>query len=313
MKTNKLICKKDNDINLNFKKYKNLAIDNFRWDGLPEGLESRYIEEMLFNYGQCFFYKHPLRGIICLPNFDNNMMNIYGEYDNGIVMSANGLVNDIVKYDEGVRIFNNDLKEPTRPYILEYANRMTEVEMSIKMNVHQQKFPYFIKCNRQNELTWKTMYKKIELGDPALFMSDMLDLESISVSPTLSPYVVDKMQTYRYQLENEILTYLGIDNTMEKNSGVSEEETASNNQFINRNIEIQYKNRLMARDLINEMFGLNVDVIRVSDITKDVEVSVDDMESDDIIENDDIIDNSVSNDKTFISWLKTIFNYKGGV
>lgn len=316
-KINKLICKKETETLLNYKKYYNLALDVFRWEGLPEGLESRFIEDQLFNYGQCFFYKHPLRGIICLPCFDTNTMNIYGEFDTGNVMSANGLVNDLVEYKDGVRIFNNDLKEPTRPYIIEYATQMTDVQSSIKMNVHQQKFPYFIKCNRKNQLTWETMYKKIEMGDPAIFMSDMLDLESISVSPTLSPYVVDKLQTYYYQLEGQILTFLGIDNSLEKDSGVSNEETISNNEFIQRNIEIQYKNRLDACKIINEMFPeLNVSVLKVSDIVRDdnVNVEVDENEEEGIIDNEGMKEDAenTSDDKSFIDYLKTLFKFKGG-
>ena len=40
-------------LNLIYNKYKMLSLNMFRWEGLPETVESRHIENSLFNYGLC--------------------------------------------------------------------------------------------------------------------------------------------------------------------------------------------------------------------------------------------------------------------
>ena len=267
---NKTIRKRIHEENRNYKKYMNYALDVFRWEGLPEGMESRFIEKQLYEHGECFFYNNKAMGLVCLPCYDTNQMNIYGEYDTGRVVSANSLINEMVNYKkDGVHIWNNDLREPTKGYIIDYSHKMTQTELAIKMNIHQQKFPYFIACNKKNELTWKNMYEKIALGEPAVFHSDLIDLSSLQVMPTQAPYVADKLNQYRFELEREILTFLGINNNFEKKERVIVDEVNSNNEFISRNIEVMYKHRQMACEKINKMFGLNVKVVRVTEIVEE--------------------------------------------
>ena len=266
----KTAMQRQQEENRNYKKYMNYALDVFRWENLPEGIESRYIERYLYEYGECFFYKNKAMGLVCLPVFDTAQMNIYGDYDKGMIMSTNGLINEMVDYKkDGVRIWNNDLREPTRGYIVDYSEKMTQTELAIKMNVHQQKFPYFIACNKKNELSWKAMYQKISLGEPAVFHSDALNLDSLQVMPTQAPYVADKLNQYRFELEREILTFLGINNNFEKKERLVTDEVNSNNEFIQRNIQIQFKHRQEACEKINAMFGLNVKVVRVTDLVEE--------------------------------------------
>ena len=269
-KINKTIIKRRQEESRNYKKYMNYALDVFRWENLPEGLESRFIEKQLYEYGECFFYNHKALGFICLPVYDTNQQNIYGEYDTGHVMSYNGIINEFVNYKkDGVHIFNNDLREPTAGYIRDYSDKMTQVELAIKMNIHQQKFPYLISCNKKNELTMKNLYQRISLGDPAIFVHNGINIEDLQVLPSQAPYVADKLNEYRFELEREILTFLGINNNFEKKERVVVDEVNSNNEFIQRNIEIQYKHRLQACERINAMFGLNVQVVKVTEMVED--------------------------------------------
>ena len=269
-KVNKIRLERAVEENRNYIKYMNYALDVFRWDNLPDGLESRHIERQLYENGECFFFKHKAMGFICLPCYDTNQQNIYGEYDEGMVMSANGLINETVNYKkDGVHILNNDLKQPTKGYIADYSQKITQTELAIKMNIHQQKFPYFITCNKKNELSWKNMYQQIALGEPAIFHSDAITINDIQVMPTQAPYVADKLNQYRFELEREILTFLGINNNFEKSERLIVDEVNSNNEFIQRNIEIQLKNRQMACDKINEMYGLNVTVTKVNQMVEE--------------------------------------------
>ena len=66
-------------------------------------------------------------------------------------------------------------------------------------------------------------------------------------------------------MERELLTFLGINNTLEKKERLLVDETNSNNQFIKKASDIGFKQRQLACEQINEMFGLNVNVIETQD------------------------------------------------
>ena len=81
-------------------------------------------------------------------------------------------------------------------------------------------------------------------------------------------------------MEREILTFLGLNNNFEKKERLLTNEIDSNNQFITANIDIQYKNRLIAQDYLNDKFGWNCKVIKVSEENKECDTNGKNIEND---------------------------------
>ena len=84
------------------------------------------------------------------------------------------------------------------------------------------------------------------------------------------PYVADKLLEDRKKIENELLTLFGLNNVIEKKERMIVDEANSNNDYINRNVDLLYKNRKQACDEINEKFGLNISVKRVNNIEEKI-------------------------------------------
>ena len=244
--------------------YKMLALNMFTWENLPYPLESRHIEKYLYEYGQAIFYDNEIFGKICLPCSPTGSLNQFGEPLSVTVDSH--LIHDTVMLKDGIRILNNDLIIPTDFYVRQYAEKMTEVEMSIDMNVKQQKFPFFVETDKKNEFTMKQIFKQKEDGTPYIYANKNLGIGQTTVHTLDVPYVVDKLSEYKYNLEREILTFLGLNNTVEKEERLLVDEINSNNDFIERNVDIMFKNREFACKRINELFGTNIRVIKNSDI-----------------------------------------------
>lgn len=244
--------------------YKMLALNMFTWENLPYPLESRHIEKYLYEYGQAIFYDNEIFGKICLPCAPTGSLNQFGEPLSVTVNSH--LIHDTVMLKDGIRILNNDLIIPTDFYVRQYAEKMTEVEMSIDMNVKQQKFPFFVETDKKNEFTMKQIFKQKEDGTPYIYANKNLGIGQTTVHTLDVPYVVDKLSEYKYNLEREILTFLGLNNTVEKEERLLVDEINSNNDFIERNVDIMFKNREFACKRINELFGTNIRVIKNSDI-----------------------------------------------
>ena len=248
------------------KHYQMLALNRYRWENLPNGIESRYIEEMLYDNGECAMFDHPDLGLCVLRSSSRENLNIYGEPTKLTLTGFNE--HRTVMMDECVRIMNNDLALPTLPNIVYYARRMAEIDDIIMQNLRQQRVPYLFATDENNSFSMKALYDRIYQGEPAIFIDkEMLkgEPENIMVIPTVAPYLVDKLQIQKQEMERELLTFLGINNTLEKKERLLQDETNSNNQFIKMSSDIGYKQRQLACQQMNEMFGLNVNVVETQD------------------------------------------------
>ena len=248
------------------KHYQMLALNRYRWENLPNGIESRYIEQMLYDNGECAMFDHPDLGLCILRSSSRENLNIYGEPTKLTLTGFNE--HRTIMMDDCVRIMNNDLALPTLPNIVYYARRMAEIDDIIMQNLRQQRVPYLFATDENNSFSMKALYDRIYQGEPAIFIDkEMLkgEPENIMVIPTVSPYLVDKLQIQKQEMERELLTFLGINNTLEKKERLLTDETNSNNQFIKMSSDIGFKQRQLACEQMNEMFGLNVSVVETQD------------------------------------------------
>lgn len=248
--------------------YKMLALNMFTWENLPETMNSRYIENALYEHGLCLVNNDKDMGLISVPCSFGANMNINGESTEVITSGYNYI--KTIKYinnDECTLIRNNDLAKATRDYIANYAERMLEVEMCIRANINQQKFPWFINASEKTKKSLEIIFDKVENFDPFILANrEIMGENPLEVLTMPTPYVADKLNAYKYELEREILTFLSLNNNFEKKERLLMDEVNSNNDFISTNAMLMYKNRLQACKEINEKFGLNVKVLPNKDM-----------------------------------------------
>ena len=253
--------------NTTFQKYYNqftlLALNMFEWENLPDGIETRHIEKPLIEFGYSFFYNDDDYGFVCLPCSITGF-NIYNEPTQ--VTINNQIIHKTMKVDDGVLILNNDLRTGLYPIIMNYASRLSEIETSINTNIYQQKFPFIVECSKDNEMSVRQMIKNIHENEPYILVKKKLDLMDIKIDSLTVPYVADNLLDDKKKIENELLTLLGLNNVTDKKERLIVDEANANNDYINRNVDLLYKNRKIACNKINEKFGLNINVKRVNNI-----------------------------------------------
>ena len=105
-----------------FYEFTNLALNRFKWENLPQGLESRHIEKALFEYGQCAFVDDPELGILCLGCSNTNGYNPYGDPTH-VVLHGVGYSKNFA-LSEVERILNNDCLLPTKFHVEYYTNKI---------------------------------------------------------------------------------------------------------------------------------------------------------------------------------------------
>lgn len=249
-----------------FQYYKLLAVNRYTWENLPNGIESRHIEDFLFNYGQAFFTYDKELGYICLPCSTAGALNIYGD-PLSINMIGIGF-SKMKKIDEGVRILANDVALPDIIEVKHISEKISEVETSIDFNIEQQRTPYIIATTENNKFSMKRIFEKItNKEEKAIFVDQTLTVDGklgINVLRTDAEYKADKLMDYKNSLENEILMLLGINTIHLKNERMLVDEVNANNSQIEMNLELGYKARKNAADVINKMYGLNIEVFKTA-------------------------------------------------
>ena len=263
----------DNNFRLGliYNKYKMLSLNMFRWVGLPQTIESRHIENSLFNYGLCLIVNDDDLGFISVPCNYGAYMNVNNVPTEVITCGFNYIKTfDYIRKDKNKcqLILNNDLAIGNEQYIFDYAQRMFEVENCIRVNINQQKFPWFVNTTPNSKKTMEEMFKKVMNGDPYILGSKD-QIGNVEVLTLNTPYIADKLNQYKYELEREVLSFHGLNNNFEKKERLLVDEVNSNNDFIDRNVELMYRQRQLACESLNKKFGWNVRVINLNEETKD--------------------------------------------
>ena len=244
--------------------FTNLALNRFKWEGLPQGLESRHIEKALFEFGQCAFVDDKEVGLICLGCSNTGGYNVYGEPTN-VLLTGVGYSKHY-PLSEVERILNNDTLVPTKFHVEYYTNKIYEIDKAMYKNLKQQKRPFVIATDKETQLTMKNVMKQVKEDEEEIYVDKRLDNGGqlgINVLQTNAPYLIDKYQQMKNDLMCEFLTIMGLNNSNANNNKKERllvDEVNVNNGEILMHLDVDYKNRLEACERINKRFGTNITV-----------------------------------------------------
>ena len=96
---------------------------------------------------------------------------------------------------------------------------------------------------------------------PVIYTDSEFNLDSIKVLKTDAPFVVDKLTLYKHDIWNEVMTFLGVNNSnQDKKERLVANEVDANDEQIEQARFNMLDARKDACKKINDMFGLNIDV-----------------------------------------------------
>lgn len=147
-----------------------------------------------------------------------------------------------------------------------YVDRMVQVDMVINTNLQLQKLPWLIGVDEADVDKMKDIVDRI-LNNEVVVFSDLESLSKIQTLVTNTPYVIDKLTDFKRTLEQELMTFLGVDNNGDhllEQTHVSVDAVNANNDVINDYnyaIESEIKKWL---DEVNRVFGRHIAIETVS-------------------------------------------------
>lgn len=243
-----------------------LSLSMFDWKNVPEEIDTRYLELILFGMGGAIFaYDNDLGYIITKFNY-NGKRDIYrtpikrhGYSDNGYHFNCTD--------KDSVIIWNNYLRLPSVNTIENYARRLSNLDRTIDININAQKTPILIRCEESEVLTLKNLYQQYNGNSPIILGNKSFDPTTFSVLNTGAPYISDRLYELKTQIWNEALTYLGISNvSFQKRERMLQDEVLRNNGGTVTSRYSRLEARKEACKKINKMFNLNIDVEFRTDI-----------------------------------------------
>lgn len=266
--------------------WKNIGINIFEWkrkngeplSTLSEGLTSQRIESYLYDDGKAIFVEDKNLGYLCLKALDSTQRNVYNE---AISFKAIGLnYNQSYNIDNSVLIKNNALKMSFAPIINYYCKKLTDIELAKDVNRNANKTPIMIECDENTLLSAKNVFKQLNSNEPVILRNRNRGANlSTTVLKTDAPFIIDKLEDDYHNYEARILTIFGLDNYVEdKKERVQSAEVESQQEYIISNFRASLRERQLACEKINKMFGLDLTVDYVHDEQIETEESNEDIE-----------------------------------
>ena len=119
-----------------------------------------------------------------------------------------------------------------RAIVMWYIDRIVDIEQTIEVQLFTHKLPRLISVTPEDKVRMRNLVEKIENGEKVLYV-DSEDIAQIKDILSGGEFIIERLYSYKQHLENELLTWLGVDNVgLEKDERLLVDEVNANNQAI---------------------------------------------------------------------------------
>lgn len=257
-----------------------LCANRFKWEGLPDTVDIRFLETNLIWRGLAVFYKdadtdkylavqgagsgatnfmdEPTSFTIIGPNMQAKRLAAVPTWD----MTPDGDAGNR-KDPECVPIWCNYMRVPDLDTIYLYARKLAKLDRSIEITADNMRKPKVIAASENERLSAINALKQLTEGQDAIFVTDggalgsMMQVLDLGVDPLTLP----NLQIAKSKIWNECMGLLGVNNAnQDKKERLVAAEVGANDEQVQATRRIALNARQQACDRINELWGLSVSV-----------------------------------------------------
>ena len=195
---------------------------------LPLYIDSDYVNFVLLTEGSiCFFIDEEI-GLLALPYTSMAGLDVYGRPRRVQCHGRNGYHSKVLTQNEFVIMYDNTIRRPLYPWIVQYAERYSSALRTQDVNIAQQKSNRIWKTSKEQEKSVKDMLTNIEENVENIVTYNGLDIAGTESILSVAPYVADKIDEYKANLWNEFLGAVGVSNiTLNKKERLIRDEVQS--------------------------------------------------------------------------------------
>lgn len=233
----------------------NLSVNNIKWENVE--IPSSYIEKCLIESGSGAFFEE--NGVLKFgaAYATENIYNVPTKWQihyNGKIYSKSILDSVFVRCDLNNTTFIM--------YVLQYTDKITDIERTINTNVATHKMPFVFKTNDKKLLSYKNIVNQIMNNEVAIFLDESISMSDFEMFKTEQQYIIDKLDVHKKFVYAEFKELLGFNNVqIEKKERLITDEAEQNNEIIvNGYVKSMIDERKDCCKKIKELFNIDINV-----------------------------------------------------
>lgn len=265
----------------------NLAMNRFSWKGLPDSVDIRFMEMMLFYHALAIYYhdddldqdlvvqgagtayvnmlQNPVAFTVIGPGpgFSPDQQTMRTK----TISAYNPATNyELIGKDPKKSCFPiwaNYVRSPDIDVVAIYARRLAMFDRTIEINAMQARRPKVLKATQNNQLTLTNIARQQDQGAEIIVVnSEGMTLDDIDVLDLGADVKqLGELHLTKTRIWNECMGILGIDNSnQDKKERLVASEVDANNGQTDSFRFVQLNARRQAADQINKVFGSNIEV-----------------------------------------------------
>lgn len=222
-------------------KFYNLWMSKFKWAGLDSAEQENFIMRKFWSDGTlaCRYMKD-IDMLVFAP-YGACEFNLYDYPTRVQLVNLRGVSKAIIPFEpqvvdkEVVLGWAQPNHKPIAAVVRYYVDRMVQVDMVINTNLQLQKMPFLVGVDETDKDRMQDVVRRLLNNETVIFVS-VEDVQRIQALATQTPYIIDKLMEHRRSLEQELLTYMGIDNNGTQSleqTHVTTDAVNANNDMIN--------------------------------------------------------------------------------
>lgn len=266
-----------------------LAVNRFKWTGLPDSISPRFLEMALLLNGQVVFYwDDDYDKLICAKASSSGYVNFADEPTSFTVMGpgipqsgiADGVafvpkqigayipmvhadLDEAKKRKRAISVWPNYFRRSEIQMISIYASRLATTDRTLEINTRNARRNKVLASTPNTQLSVVNLSRQIDEGVDGIQYSNSLNPNDIvqTLDLGIDAETFDKLHVLRTRWWNECMGLLGIDNANQdkKERLVAAEVGANDSQtdsmrYVSLNARREYIGR------VNDVFGLNIKV-----------------------------------------------------
>lgn len=250
-----------------------LALTRFKWIGLPETCDTRFLEQTLLLDGVATIAS-PTEGKFKGYWFSTKAVP-YGQpnvYDTPVrwMSYGNNGWRFPVNHKNGILLYDNMMRASILDDIEIYALELADAWRTRQMNRFHQKIPFIITGDQTKQKDMLNLYKQVAGGEPAILANDSARTDiKFDALMTSVPYIGQALSAEEMNIWNQIHTFLGIESLHVKNERMVEAEVDLNTQPSDLMALNPLQTRRQDLEKLSEWIGNEVSVVWNQDLVSD--------------------------------------------
>lgn len=240
-----------------------LAANRFKWTGLPDEINVRFMELTLLRSALSVFYRDEEYGkYFAAAATPDGMRNFIDEPTGYTITGRGDYPSRPLEKDECVPIWANYSQVPDVDIIELYSQRLANLDRTVEIQGKNLRRTRMLMGTKNTRHTLAQVNRQIDEGQPSIGVGTNFDIDSIrEIDMGGNPDSLEKLQLARTREWNMAMGMLGINHAnQDKKERLVADEVGANDEQVTAMKFVNLNARRDAAREISEKYGLNVEV-----------------------------------------------------